>query len=180
MRSSRNDFCKYNAVMKKTLLGCGGLIVVAAIIIGIVAAVAGSGGGSGHPVKAAATPAQPVSTEPASPPPPSLTQAQKQIITSAAGYLTDGQGFSERGLFDQLTSASGEGFPRHLARWVLRRIDASGAVSWNHQAVLAAKGYLQSGQGFSCSGLIDQLSSPYGDQFTRAQAAHAARVTGAC
>lgn len=173
--------------MKKTLLGCGGLIVVAIIIIGIVAAVAGSGGGSGHPAKALASPsaentspAQPVNTEPASPPPPSLTQAQKQIITSAAGYLTDGQGFSERGLFDQLTSASGEGFPRHLARWVLHRIDASGAVSWNHQAVLAARGYLQSGQGFSCSGLIDQLSSPYGDQFTRAQAARAARVTGAC
>lgn len=173
--------------MKKTLLGCGGLIVVAIIIIGVVAAVADNSVGRGHPVKAAATPsaavttpAQPVSTEPASPPPPSLTQAQKQIITSAASYLTDGQGFSERGLFDQLTSASGEGFPRHLARWVLRRIDASGAVSWNHQAVLAARGYLQSGQGFSCSGLIDQLSSPYGDQFTRAQAARAARVTGAC
>ncbi|WP_431218519.1 Ltp family lipoprotein [Leifsonia xyli] len=38
------------------------------------------------------------------------------------------------------------------------------------QALLAAKGYLSSGMGFSYQGLIDQLSSPYGNGFDVADA----------
>jgi Host cell surface-exposed lipoprotein len=45
-------------------------------------------------------------------------------------------------------------------------------VNWNEEAVEAAKGYLDTGS-FSRNGLIQQLSSSYGDGFTRAQAVYA-------
>jgi len=35
-------------------------------------------------------------------------------------------------------------------------------------------------QGFSCSGLIEQLSSPYGDKYTTSQATYGATKAGAC
>ncbi len=86
--------------------------------------------------------------------------------------LTDGQGFSRAGLMDQLTSSYGEGFSRRLAVWALAHV----RVNWNQQAVISAKGYLRSGQGFSYNGLVSQLESPYGEQFTPAQARYGARV----
>ena len=50
-------------------------------------------------------------------------------------------------------------------------------VNWNAEAVKAAKEYL-SMSAFSCSGLIAQLDSPDGDQFTVAQATYGARYSG--
>ena len=38
-------------------------------------------------------------------------------------------------------------------------------ADWNAQAVMSAKSYMEMG-GFSRSKLIDQLTSPYGEQFT--------------
>lgn len=159
--------------------------LVAAAAIAAAAITGCSGTASTHTAATSAPPPAVATTAPAAPadttpPAPQLTPQQKQVITAAAGYLTDGQGFSEAGLYHQLTSSYGEGFSPRLARWVLHRINASGAVSWNHQAVLAAKGYMNDGQGFSCSGLVEQLTSSYGDQFTPAQAQHAARAVGAC
>ena len=52
-------------------------------------------------------------------------------------------------------------------------------VDWNAQAVKSAKDYL-SQQGFSCSALIDQLDSSYGEQFTVDQATYGAQQAGAC
>ena len=46
------------------------------------------------------------------------------------------------------------------------------------QAVIAAKSYMSDGQGFSRAGLIAQLDSPYGGQFTVAQATYAAGQAG--
>ncbi len=97
---------------------------------------------------------------------------QQQAILSAQGYLDSGQGFSKAGLLDQLTSSYGEGFSPKLARFAIRHVD----VNWNAQAVISAKNYLSSGQGFSYAGLVDQLQSPYGEQFTPAQAQHGATV----
>ena len=56
-------------------------------------------------------------------------------------------------------------------------VNNSGA-DWNAQAVIAAKGYLSDGQGFSRQGLIDQLTSPYGGQFTYAQAVYGVDQAG--
>ncbi len=111
----------------------------------------------------------PATTSPAA---PKLTTAQQQVLEAAESYLTDGQGFSRAGLMDQLTSSYGEGFSRRLAVWALAHV----RVNWNQQAVISAKGYLRSGQGFSYNGLVSQLESPYGEQFTPAQARYGARV----
>jgi hypothetical protein len=51
-------------------------------------------------------------------------------------------------------------------------------VDWNQQAVLSAKGYLAMGTGFSRAGLIQQLTSTAGEQFTLAQATYAANKVG--
>ena len=59
------------------------------------------------------------------------------------------------------------------ATWAVNR---SGA-DWNAQAVLSAKSYLDMG-GFSRSGLIEQLTSQYGEQFTLAQATYAVNQVG--
>ena len=42
--------------------------------------------------------------------------------------------------------------------------------NWYQQAVEAARNRLKTGMGFSRASLIHQLSSPYGDGFTYAQA----------
>lgn len=122
---------------------------------------------------ATATPA-PVKTTPAAPATPAITTSQQQALTSANGYLSDGQGFSRQGLINQLSSPSGEGFPVADATWA---VDHSGA-DWKAQAVISAKGYMADGQGFSRSGLIDQLTSSSGEGFTYAQASYAVSQIG--
>jgi hypothetical protein len=52
-------------------------------------------------------------------------------------------------------------------------------IDWNKQAVRSAKQYL-SIQGFSCKGLIEQLSSSYGNMYTPSQATYGAKQAGAC
>ena len=98
-----------------------------------------------------------------------------QALTAAKGYLADGQGFSQAGLFAQLTSSYGNGFNKADAEWAVAR---SGA-NWNAEALTAAKAYLADGQGFSQAGLIKQLTSSAGNQFTKAQAVYAVAHSGA-
>ena len=52
-------------------------------------------------------------------------------------------------------------------------------VDWNEQATRSAKQYL-SMQGFSCKGLVSQLSSRAGEKFTVNQATYGAQQAGAC
>lgn len=101
------------------------------------------------------------------------TASQEQALGAAEDYL-DFQGFSRQGLIDQLHSDYGDGFSKADATWA---VDHMTGVDWNKQAVRAAKNYLEI-QHFSRKGLIDQLSSAYGDHFTRAQATYAADHVG--
>lgn len=103
-----------------------------------------------------------------------MTASQQQAVQSAQSYLSDGQGFSEKGLLDQLTSSYGEGFSMADAQFAVSYLNPD----WNAQAVESAQGYMNSGQGFSRQGLIDQLTSPYGEQFTYAQAVYAVDKIG--
>jgi hypothetical protein len=130
---------------------------------------------------ATSQPAAPATSQPAAPAtqaqppaPAGPSVSQQQALTAAQSYLSDGQGFSRQGLIDQLTSQYGGQFSQADATWA---VDNSGA-DWNAQAVIAAKGYLSDGQGFSRQGLIDQLTSQYGGQFTLAQATYAANQVG--
>ena len=120
------------------------------------------------PTTATSAPATPASQA------PTITASQQQALTSAQGYLSDGQGFSRAGLIAQLDSPDGGQFSVADATWA---VDNSGA-NWNSQAVIAAKGYLSDGQGFSRQGLIDQLDSPDGGQFTYAQAVYGVDQAG--
>ena len=55
----------------------------------------------------------------------------------------------------------------------------SGGASTDAQAAKSAQSYLDI-QSFSCSGLINQLSSSAGDGYTKAQATYGAHQTAAC
>ena len=105
---------------------------------------------------------------------PGGTASQAQALAAAEGYLGDGQGFSRQGLIDQLDSPSGNSFSVADATWAVDHSDAN----WNAQAVDCAKGYVNDGQGFSRQGLIDQMTSAYGNKFTEAQAEYAANAVG--
>ena len=105
---------------------------------------------------------------------PVYSVSQQQAIDSAESYLTEGQGFSKAGLYQQLHSKYGEGFSAKLARFAVDHV----TVNWYHQAVLSARSYMQTEPGWSYSGLVQQLESPYGAQFTPGQAAYGARKVG--
>lgn len=172
-----------------------GLILLAvgggALAVAVVASALGSGNSptatpAGSPAAHSSAPAAPPATETPAPPDtapadvpsdttaPAMTPAQQQAVQSAQGYLEDGQGFSEKGLIDQLTSSYGEGFAKADAEFAVTYLHPD----WNAQAVESAQGYLDSGEGFSRAGLIDQLTSAYGEQFTHAQAVYAVDKVG--
>ena len=109
-----------------------------------------------------------------SPAAPQYTAAQQQAIDAATGYLSDGQGFSYNSLIQQLTSQYGNGFTQADATFAVTTLNPD----WNAQAAAAAKGYMSDGQGFSCSSLLDQLTSQYGNGFTHAQAEYGVSSVG--
>lgn len=103
-----------------------------------------------------------------------LSASQGQAVVAAKGYLEMGTGFSRAGLIEQLTSEYGNGFNKADATFAVNYLKPN----WNKQAVIAAEGYLDMGTGFSRSGLIEQLTSPAGNQFTQAEAQYAADQVG--
>jgi Host cell surface-exposed lipoprotein len=171
--------------LKSNKKGTGCLVLIGlAVIIGIIGAV-GSHSSSNTPAASASanspipvntstavpmgtmsTPATPASSAPAS---PSMTTAQQQAVEAAEDYLSEGQGFSEQGLLQQLTSSAGNGFSNSDAEFAINYLNPN----WDQQAVDAAKGYLSEGQGFSEQGLLQQLTSSAGSGFTQAQAEYA-------
>jgi Host cell surface-exposed lipoprotein len=96
-----------------------------------------------------------------------------QAVDAATGYLSEGQGFSEQGLVQQLTSSAGAGFTEAQAEYAINSLHPD----WDAQAVDSAKGYMQMG-GFSQSSLIQQLTSSAGSGFTQAQAEYAVSRVG--
>lgn len=105
-----------------------------------------------------------------------MTMGQRNAVGAASDYL-EFSAFSRAGLFDQLTSEYGSKFPEEDAEFAISYLEENGLVDWNEQAVKAAESYLEFSS-FSKEGLIDQLSSEYGSQFTREQAEYAAEQVG--
>lgn len=122
------------------------------------------------------TTAAPVTT--AAPAKPKLTASQENAIKSALSYL-DFSAFSKEGLIQQLSSEYGEKFPLADATFAVNYIEKDPGVDWNEQAAKSAQSYLKTSS-FSCQGLIDQLSSEYGEKFTEAQATYGATKAGLC
>jgi host cell surface-exposed lipoprotein len=98
-----------------------------------------------------------------------MTVAQQQAVDAASGYLSEGQGFSDQGLLQQLTSSAGNGFSESDAEFAINDLNPN----WDAQAVDAAGDYLSEGEGFSEQGLLQQLTSSAGAGFTEAQAEYA-------
>jgi hypothetical protein len=177
---------------RKVLLILGGAFTALIALIVILAVATGSKpattaststtpppAATSAPAPATSQPAtsQPATSQPATSAPAApagLTGSQQQALDSASSYLDLGTGFSRSGLIDQLSSPYGGKFSVADATWAA---DHSGA-DWNAQAVMSAKGYMNLGTGFSRSGLIDQLTSPYGGKFTLAQATYAVNQVG--
>ena len=105
-----------------------------------------------------------------------MTMAQQQAVAQAQSYL-EFSAFSRQGLIDQLASQYGGQFEKADAEYAVQYLEENGLVDWNEQAVKSAQSYL-SISSFSKDGLIDQLSSQYGEQFTREQAEYAASQVG--
>ncbi|MCS4535263.1 Ltp family lipoprotein [Corynebacterium sp. HS2168-gen11] len=88
----------------------------------------------------------------------------QNALRSAKQYL-DYSGFSQQGLYDQLTSEYGDKYPAEAAQYAVDNVDAD----WDAEAREAAENYLNISP-FSREELVNQLSSEYGDKFTREQA----------
>ena len=94
-------------------------------------------------------------------------RANSRALESAESYL-EMSGFSKQGLYEQLSSASGEGFSPAEAQYAVDHVDAD----WNKEAVESARSYLDMSP-MSRAELIQQLSSSSGEGFTYAQALYA-------
>ena len=107
---------------------------------------------------------------------PSLTSSQRNAVRAGETYL-DMMGMSKQGLIRQLSSDAGDGFSVQDATVAVNHIEQQGDVDWNEEAVQAGQTYLDM-MGMSRSGLIQQLTSDAGDQFTLEQATYAADQLG--
>ena len=94
----------------------------------------------------------------------------QNALKKAESYLKY-SAFSYNGLYKQLTSEYGSGFPADAAQYAMDNVE----VDWNEQAVKKAESYLKY-SAFSEQGLYDQLTSEYGSGFTPEQARHAISV----
>ena len=75
---------------------------------------------------------------------------------------------SKQGIYDQLTSEYGEGFPEDAAQYAIDNIDAD----WEANALAKAKEYSDT-MHMSKRGIYDQLVSEYGEKFTEDEAQYA-------
>lgn len=96
-----------------------------------------------------------------------LPAEYRSAITKAETY-SDMMHMSEKGIYRQLTSSSGEGFTKKAAYYAVTHIKAD----WNKNALAKAKDY-QDQQAMSPANIKTQLTSSYGEQFTESQAEYA-------
>ncbi|WP_429970825.1 Ltp family lipoprotein [Fructilactobacillus sp. Tb1] len=86
----------------------------------------------------------------------------------AKSYM-DMQGFSKDGLYEQLTSKSGEGFKPDAAKYAVNKFTDN---DYKKSAVKSAKTYSKD-MNMSANGVYDQLTSNAGDKYTPEQAKYA-------
>lgn len=99
-----------------------------------------------------------------------FTLGQQNAIKSALRYLKS-SAFSRAGLINQLSSEYGDNYPIEEATFAIEYIENKELVDWKEQATLAAQNYIKH-SAFSKLGLIGQLSSEYGDQYTEEEAVY--------
>lgn len=91
----------------------------------------------------------------------------KNALRSAENYISM-MPFSEKGLYEQLTSEAGDKYPAEAAQYAIDNIE----VDYNEQALKAAQNYLDM-MPMSDDQLKQQLMSDAGDKYTEEQAQYA-------
>ena len=97
----------------------------------------------------------------------SVSKEYQNAIRSAYAY-SDNMHMSKKGIYDQLTSEYGDGFPDDAAQYAVDNMEAD----WKENALKSAKNYSDS-MHLSKKGVYDQLTSEYGEQFTAEEAQYA-------
>ncbi|WP_246877203.1 Ltp family lipoprotein [Lactiplantibacillus argentoratensis] len=97
-----------------------------------------------------------------------VSSEDKAALEKAQDYATE-MNMSKQGVYEQLTSDSGEGFTTESAQYAINHLTN---IDWNANALAKAKDY-QSEMSMSRSAILDQLTSSAGEQFTQSQAQYA-------
>ena len=97
-----------------------------------------------------------------------MTMEQKNAYKAAKSYL-EFSGFSKQGLIDQLSSEYADNYPEDVAEFAVNALEENGEVDWVEECKESAQSYLEFSS-FSKEGLIEQLTSEYGDKYTREEA----------
>lgn len=98
---------------------------------------------------------------------PEVSTEFKNALRKAQTY-SDRMHMSKAGLYDQLTSSYGEGFPEDAAQYAVDHVKAD----WKENALEKGKTYYTR-MNMSKSGVYDQLVSEYGEKFTAEEAQYA-------
>lgn len=96
-----------------------------------------------------------------------IPQEYKNALTKAEQYA-EVMNMSKLGIYDQLISQYGEGFPEDAAQYAVDNLE----VDWNAAALEKAKSYYEQ-MSMSKSAIYEQLISEHGEQFTPEQAQYA-------
>lgn len=97
----------------------------------------------------------------------SVPKEYKNALKKAEQYSSI-MHMSKQGIYDQLTSEYGEGFPEDAAQYAIDNIDAD----WEANALAKAQTYSDT-MHMSKRGIYDQLISEYGEKFTEDEAQYA-------
>lgn len=157
---------------KRLALTTTGGLAAFLIAVGCASSPGGGDGPTDLPTVAVTTTTPKPSPKPPTTKPQAISKEQEQAIKSAQSYL-EMQGFSRKGLIQQLSSDAGEGFPVKVATAAVDSLN----IDWNEQAARVAKSYLDT-QTFSRKGLIQQLESSAGEGFTHEQAVYGVNHSG--
>ena len=91
----------------------------------------------------------------------------KAALRKAESY-SETMHMSKKGIYEQLVSEYGEGFPKDAAQYAVDNMKAD----WNANALAKAESYSET-MHMSKKGIYEQLVSSYGEKFTKEQAQYA-------
>lgn len=97
----------------------------------------------------------------------SIPREHKAALEKAKLYA-ESMYMSKAGIYDQLTSEYGEGFPAEAAQYAIDNI----VFDWKENALAKAQQYAEL-MSMSDSAIYDQLISDYGEKFTKEEAQYA-------
>lgn len=98
---------------------------------------------------------------------PEVSKEFQNALKKAESYAKT-MHMSKKGIYDQLTSEYGEGFPEDAAQYAVDTL----VWDYNENAYEKAKSY-QDTMSMSLNNIKDQLTSEYGEQFTAEEAEYA-------